>query len=196
MRTQMKQPRFDSGNARISVAKVVVELLRAPNVHEVSAFRFGAADAVGVARRRICLGTKEKRRDRVSRSRRRWLSRLKIWCCGAAAWETLMVRRRIAPSRTMRPRRCHSSFETPATQAPQDEVWHRSVLALVDQRALLDPRHHVAELGADFLDRVFGELGAGGLERGLVDLVLQHPVAGELAALDVGEDALHLGLGL
>src|SRR6266540_4713011 len=71
-----------------------------------------------------------------------------------------------------------------------------SVLGLVDQRALLDPRHHVAEFCADFLDRVLGELGAGGLERSLVDLVLQHPVAGELAALDVGEDALHLGLGL
>src|SRR5262245_29216065 len=40
------------------------------------------------------------------------------------------------------------------------------VLALVDQRALLDPRHHVAELFADLLDRVGGELGAGGLERG------------------------------
>jgi hypothetical protein len=39
---------------------------------------------------------------------------------------------------------------------------------------------------------VGGELGAGGLERGLVDLVLQHPVAGELAGLDVIQDALHL----
>ena len=39
-------------------------------------------------------------------------------------------------------------------------------------------------------------LGAGRLERGLVDLVLEHPVAGELARLDVGQDALHLGLRL
>src|ERR1700749_1942576 len=70
------------------------------------------------------------------------------------------------------------------------------VLALIDQCALLDPRHHVAELGADFLDRVCRELGAGGLERGLVDFVLQHPVAGELAALDVGEHLAHLLLGL
>ena len=31
------------------------------------------------------------------------------------------------------------------------------VLGLVDQRALLDPRHHVAELGADLFDVVFGE---------------------------------------
>jgi osmoprotectant transport system permease protein len=62
--------------------------------------------------------------------------------------------------------------------------------------AALDPRHHVAQLGADFLDRMGGELGAGRLERGLVDLVLQHPVAGELAGLDVVEHALHLGLGL
>src|SRR5262249_5434482 len=72
----------------------------------------------------------------------------------------------------------------------------RSVAALVDQRALLDPRHHLAQLRADLFGRVLGELGAGRLERGLVDLVLQHPVAGEAAGLDVGEDALHLGARL
>jgi hypothetical protein len=33
------------------------------------------------------------------------------------------------------------------------------ILRLVDQRALLDPGHHVAQLGADVLDRVGGELG-------------------------------------
>src|SRR5580698_8639143 len=71
-----------------------------------------------------------------------------------------------------------------------------SVAALVDQRALLDPRHHLAQLGADMLDRVLGELGAGRLERGLVDLVLQHPVPGETAGLDVGQNLLHLGAGL
>src|SRR5664280_3326388 len=53
-----------------------------------------------------------------------------------------------------------------------------SILGLVDQGTLLNPRHHVAELCADLLDRVLRELGAGRLERGLVDLVLQHPVAG------------------
>src|SRR5215213_2861422 len=39
-----------------------------------------------------------------------------------------MVRRRVAPSRTTRPHWCHSSFETPASQAPLDEVWHRALL--------------------------------------------------------------------
>ena len=33
------------------------------------------------------------------------------------------------------------------------------VLGLVHQGTLLDPRHHVAQLGADFLDRVLGKLG-------------------------------------
>src|SRR6201991_645403 len=42
---------------------------------------------------------------------------------------------------------------------------------------------------------MLGQLGAGRLERGLVDLVLQHPVAGEFSGLDVGQHALHLGLG-
>ena len=37
-------------------------------------------------------------------------------------------------------------------------------------RAFLDPRHHVAELGADLLDRVLSELGAGRLERGWLTL--------------------------
>jgi hypothetical protein len=36
-------------------------------------------------------------------------------------------------------------------------------------------------LGADFLDRVLREFCPRGLERGLVDFVLQHPVVGELA---------------
>src|SRR5215470_8103247 len=70
-----------------------------------------------------------------------------------------------------------------------------SVLRLVDQSALLDPRHHVAELFADLLDRMRGKLGAGRLERGLVDLVLQHPVAGKLAGLNVGQNPAHLLLG-
>src|SRR5258706_14900214 len=51
----------------------------------------------------------------------------------------------------------------------------QSILGLVDQRALLDPGHHVAQLSADVLDRMGGEFCARGLERGLVDLVLQHP---------------------
>src|SRR5207302_8683655 len=54
-----------------------------------------------------------------------------------------------------------------------------SIAALVHQCLGLDPRHHGAQFFADLLDRVLGELGAHRLERGLVDLVLQHPVAGE-----------------
>ncbi len=71
-----------------------------------------------------------------------------------------------------------------------------SVPVLVHHRALLDPRHHGAQLLADLLDRVRGALGAHGLERGLVDPVLQHPVLHELAGLDVVEDPLHLGARL
>ncbi len=39
-----------------------------------------------------------------------------------------------------------------------------SVLALVDQRLFLDPRHHVAELGANRLDLVLVVTAAGRLE--------------------------------
>src|SRR4051794_28816119 len=55
----------------------------------------------------------------------------------------------------------------------------RSVPRLVHQRVLADPGHHSAEFLADLLDRVFGQPPAGSLEAGLVDLVLQHPVARE-----------------
>jgi hypothetical protein len=41
-----------------------------------------------------------------------------------------------------------------------------SVLGLVDQRLLLDPGHHGAQLGADFLDLVGVASGRGCLERG------------------------------
>src|ERR1044072_193355 len=51
--------------------------------------------------------------------------------------------------------------------APRED--RAPTLRLVDQRTLLDPGHHVAELGAYFLDLVFSHLCAGGLERGLVD---------------------------
>src|SRR5256714_3231767 len=67
------------------------------------------------------------------------------------------------------------------------------VPAAVHKRPLLDPRHHGAQLGADLLDRVRRHSGSHGLERGLIDAILQHPVMGEAAALDVGENALHLG---
>ena len=43
-------------------------------------------------------------------------------CSAIPRYWTLMVRRRSAPSRTTRLGWCHSSFETLATQAPQDEV--------------------------------------------------------------------------
>ena len=46
------------------------------------------------------------------------------------------------------------------------------------------------------LDRVLRQLRPRRLERGPVDLALQHPVTGEFAGLDVGEHALHLLLGL
>src|SRR5262249_28026524 len=71
-----------------------------------------------------------------------------------------------------------------------------SVSRLVDELVLGDPGHHAAELGADFLDRVLGAHAAHGLEAGLSRLALGDPVAGEAAGLDVGEDALHLLLGL
>jgi hypothetical protein len=51
--------------------------------------------------------------------------------------------------------------------------------------AFLDPRHHVAQFHPDFLDRMLRQFSARGLERGLVDLVLQHPVAREFERCDL-----------
>ena len=71
-----------------------------------------------------------------------------------------------------------------------------SVLRLVHQRVLGDPRHHAAQPLADLLNRVLAHPPPRGLEARLVDAVLQHPVAGEASALDIGQHAAHLGLGL
>jgi hypothetical protein len=47
---QMKQPRFDSVNARFSAANAFLESLRNNNVCEASVLRFGPAGAFGAAR--------------------------------------------------------------------------------------------------------------------------------------------------
>jgi hypothetical protein len=45
----IKQPSLDSVNAHLSVANVVVELLRTKNVHEAPVLRFGSTGAFGAA---------------------------------------------------------------------------------------------------------------------------------------------------
>src|SRR4051812_6456012 len=70
-----------------------------------------------------------------------------------------------------------------ALQRGIPNCWPALVPGLVDKRALLDPWHHRAELLANFLDLVLRKFGPRRLERGLVDLVLQHPVAREFARL-------------
>src|SRR5688572_19980222 len=68
-----------------------------------------------------------------------------------------------------------------------------SVLALVDERVLFDPRHHRAQAFADLLDLVLGGAAAHRLEARLAGGVFQHPFAGEAAGLDLGQYLLHLG---
>ena len=48
-RIQIRQPRLEAVNAGLSVANVVVELLRTKNVHEASVLRFGSGGAPGAA---------------------------------------------------------------------------------------------------------------------------------------------------
>jgi len=62
-----------------------------------------------------------------------------------------------------------------------------SILALVDERLLLDPRHHAAQLRADLLDRVRIVHAPRRLEARLAGLALADPLGRELALLDVGE---------
>jgi hypothetical protein len=47
---QMKQPRFDSVNARFSVANAFLESLRTKKAYEASVLRFGSAAAFGASR--------------------------------------------------------------------------------------------------------------------------------------------------
>src|ERR1700730_7728435 len=112
-----------------------------------------------------------KRRDRVTRSRLQHADQALIFRFPVTV-----------PVWSYRPGRLSRSSRS---GPPERDALERGIACLVprlvDQRALLDPRHHVAEFGADVLDRMLGELGAGGLERGLVDLVVQDPVARVLA---------------
>ncbi len=70
------------------------------------------------------------------------------------------------------------------------------VSLLVDEFVLADPRHHRAQPGAHLFDRMRRVAGPRRLKGGLIDLVLEHPVAGEFAGLDVLQNPLHLRLGL
>src|SRR5688572_25601816 len=66
------------------------------------------------------------------------------------------------------------------------------VLGLVHQPVLLDPRHHVAQLGADRLDRVRLADAAHCLQRGRARPVLQNEFPRELPGLDLLQDLFHL----
>src|ERR1700704_275649 len=59
-----------------------------------------------------------------------------------------------------------------------------------------DPRHHGPQLGPHGLDRMLGRLPPQSVEHRPVGLVLQDPLLGEGAGLDLVEDLLHLGPGV
>src|SRR6516225_4377972 len=75
------------------------------------------------------------------------------------------------------------------------DAWQTSpsVPRSVDKAVLGDPRHHGAQFLADLLDLVFGGTAAQRLETGLAGGVFEHPFAGEIAGLDVGQDLFHFG---
>src|SRR5438552_18749797 len=68
-----------------------------------------------------------------------------------------------------------------------------SVLALVDESVLLEPRHHRAQPLAALLDRVLRLAPPHRLEARLPGIVLEHPLAREAPGLDFRQHLLHLG---
>src|SRR3546814_9476544 len=64
----------------------------------------------------------------------------------------------------------------------------RSVLRLVHQLVLGDPRHHRAQFGAGLFELMRGGGLAAGLQLGLAGLVVEHEVLDEAARLDVGAE--------
>jgi hypothetical protein len=69
---------------------------------------------------------------------------------------------RMRPAQTCRESRWASHSLSPLCEFA--DYVALSIAAAIDQGALFDPGHHGAQLGADLLDRVLGELGARGLE--------------------------------
>src|SRR3954449_4386352 len=69
-------------------------------------------------------------------------------------------------------------------------------LAAADVSHLLaagtEERHHRPQAAADLFDLMIGALLAQGVEVGSTTLALGHPLAGELARLDLLQDLLHL----
>ena len=93
------------------------------------------------------------------------------------------------------PRRQRRTPEEYASRSPVRRI-KSSVPGLVDQFVGTDPGHHRAQARAGLFDRMRRGGLAGGLELGLAGAVVEHEVFDEAARLDVGQDALHLGLGL
>src|SRR5215471_10242829 len=60
----------------------------------------------------------------------------------------------------------------------------------------LEPGHHRAQLAPDLLDRVLGLLPVAGVEDRAARLVIQDPLLGEGSALNLAQNAPHLGAGL
>src|SRR3984957_16245770 len=82
------------------------------------------------------------------------------------------------------------SAPSSATAAPPDSAARDVLDLLLPGR---DERHHVAELGPDLLDRVVEPGLTDGLVVGWAVCVLLHPLLGERAVLDLGQDPGHLG---
>src|SRR5262245_54555094 len=71
-----------------------------------------------------------------------------------------------------------------------------SILGLIDKAVLLDPRHHVSQLCADYFHRVLGRNAPHRLHRRHAGTVLEDELLGELSALNLAEYLPHLGARL
>jgi hypothetical protein len=99
----------------------------------------------------------------------------------------------------------HGKHRVPPALASQNGIavishkllgWVRSVFSFVDDAVGLDPGHHLAQLAADFLDRMFRVLRTHLRKTFAAGLILRHPLLGELTGLNFLKDLFHFRLGL
>ena len=101
---------------------------------------------------------------------------------------------RLEASRTARAAAPNPPQESGSASGPsaQSRRFSGLIASLINHLVFCNPRHHGAQLAADFLNLMLIVQAPRRLEVRLTSLALEHPITREAAGLNIGENALHL----